>query len=246
MSPRQQQPDQSAQPFTFRAIVPSIEAVDHDTDHESLSSDAGQPTPPESDSETLDERNYAPNGPVASLEQASNLGIGGPLRALSLSSGQSTSINADFLDATSERPDAPGQHTSVHDPLPSHNQPALDGDQEDQINTGSGTESDNNNSALDDMPQELLPPAPIFDSDLQRILRDVKGHLSSIISDIEKCPLVDDKESDLSKQHEQVRMASQLDCPETRTVGFIGDSGVGKSRLINSLLDLDDLARSVC
>lgn len=245
MSP-QQQPDRSAQPFTFRATVPSVEAVDHGPDHDSVSSDAGQPTPPESDSETPDERNYAPNGSVASLETASNLGISEPLRALSLSSGQSTSVNADLFDATSEDPDTSGRHTSVRDPLPSHDQPGLDGDEGYQISTGSEVDNDSNISSLDDVPQELPPSAPIFNSDLQGVLRDVKEHLSSIISDMEQCPLIADQESDLSKQHEQVRMASQLDCPETRTIGFIGDSGVGKSRLINSLLNLDGLARSVC
>lgn len=245
MSPKQQL-DQSAQLFTFRATVPSIETEDHDPDHDSLSSDAGQRTPPESDSETPDERNYAPNGSVVTFETASNLGISDTLRALSLSSGQSLSINADFFDATSERPDNSGRHTSVRDPLPGHNQPDLDEDQGDQISTESSAEDDSNISSLDDVPQELPPSAPIFDSGLQGILGDVKEHLSSIISDMGQCPLITDQGSDLSKQYEQVRMASQLDCPETRTVGFIGDSGVGKSRLINSLLNLDGLARSVC
>lgn len=44
--------------------------------------------------------------------------------------------------------------------------------------------------------------------------------------------------------HEASAMA-QFQLPSSRIVGFIGDSGVGKSSLINSLLDKPDLARTV-
>ncbi|PYH72821.1 uncharacterized protein BO88DRAFT_358796 [Aspergillus vadensis CBS 113365] len=56
--------------------------------------------------------------------------------------------------------------------------------------------------------------------------------------------LAHDNTSDLSKLYEKTREASRLAYPATRTVGFIGDSGVGKSSLINSLLDQEGLARS--
>lgn len=239
----QHQPDPSTQAFN-RAIVSSVEAVDHDPDHDPHSSNAGQRAPSNSDSETSDERTYTPShSSVAPLEPTESLGISEPLGALSLSSGQSTSTNPDLFNATSEGPDTSERHASVSNPLPSLEQLDLD---EDRMSTSSGDENDSNIPSLYDVPQEPLPRAPIYDSDLQRVLGDVNEHLSSINLDMERCPLIADRESDFWKQYEQVRMASQLDCPETRTVGFIGNSGVGKSRLINSLLDLDGLARSVC
>lgn len=226
--------------FNFSAIVPSIEDVDHDTGRDPHSRNAGRRTSSESDFESPDEWIHTPShSSVAPFEPANSLGISERLRELSLSPGQSTSTNAG--NTTSLRADTSERHTSLSDPLPSPSQLDLDGD---RMNTGS--ENGSNTSSLDDVPQGPLPQAPVYDSDLQAVLRDVKEHLASICSDMERCSLIADQESDLSKQFEQVRMASQLDCPETRTVGFIGDSGVGKSRLINSLLDINGLARSVC
>ncbi|KAI2927158.1 hypothetical protein CBS147321_11250 [Aspergillus niger] len=56
--------------------------------------------------------------------------------------------------------------------------------------------------------------------------------------------LAHDNTTDLSKLYEKTLEASRFAYPATRTVGFIGDSGVGKSSLINSLLDQESLARS--
>lgn len=114
-----------------------------------------------------------------------------------------------------------------------------------QVSVGSKEEKDSDDPSLYYVQQESLPQAPIYNSELQNVLEDVRENLSSIKADMEQSPLVTDRGSDFFKQYEQVRMLTQLDCPETRTVGFIGNSGVGKSRLINSLLDLEGLARSV-
>lgn len=45
--------------------------------------------------------------------------------------------------------------------------------------------------------------------------------------------------------HQQALDLAALQLPSSRIVGLIGDSGVGKSSLINSLLDKVDLARAV-
>lgn len=75
-----------------------------------------------------------------------------------------------------------------------------------------------------------------------------------------------DHSSDLHVLYKRTKKMSMFEYPETRTVGFIGDSGVGmgfrryllssvtsspntrkgKSSLINSLLDQESLSRSVC
>ncbi|UDD59534.1 hypothetical protein AFCA_006956 [Aspergillus flavus] len=104
--------------------------------------------------------------------------------------------------------------------------------------------SDSDDSSLYNVRYERLPRARIYNAGLQEILRDIKSQLSILQNDMDRCPLSRDRDSDLFPLREKVRMLNELDCPETRTVGFIGNSGVGKSRLINSLLDQEGLARS--
>ncbi|GFN11068.1 uncharacterized protein AtWU_00864 [Aspergillus tubingensis] len=91
---------------------------------------------------------------------------------------------------------------------------------------------------------ESLPQEPIYDIRLQNALRDVRGELMSLTQIMSGNALAHDNTSDLSKLYEKTREASRFAYPATRTVGFIGDSGVGKSSLINSLLDQEGLARS--
>ncbi|KAB8261079.1 hypothetical protein BDV32DRAFT_137730 [Aspergillus pseudonomiae] len=118
-----------------------------------------------------------------------------------------------------------------------------DSDQLSEIeNEDDATDSDG--SSLYNVRRERLPRAPIYNADLQEILRGIKSQLSALQNYIDRSPLSRDRDSDLFQLREKVRMLNELECPETRTVGFIGNSGVGKSRLINSLLDQEGLARS--
>lgn len=122
-------------------------------------------------------------------------------------------------------------------------------DDSDQLSESDDEDDDNatdsDDSSLYNVRCERLPSAPIYNAGLQEILRDIKSQLSALQNDMNRCSLSRDRGSDLFQLHEKVRMLNELDCPETRTVGFIGNSGVGKSRLINSLLDQEGLARSV-
>lgn len=112
--------------------------------------------------------------------------------------------------------------------------------------------------------QETLPSVPIYDSRLQAQLRHVKHKLSSLATSIGSSALVLNPSSNLHAHYQKVLKASNFEYPETRTVGFIGESGVGKrfiylfkfnpalltlklgkSSLINSLLDQRGLSRSV-
>ncbi|KAE8140646.1 hypothetical protein BDV38DRAFT_240075 [Aspergillus pseudotamarii] len=123
--------------------------------------------------------------------------------------------------------------------------PSDDGDQLSEGDDEDGDDAtDSDDSSLYNVRCERLPHAPIYNAGLQEILRDIKSQLSVLQNDIDRCPLSRDRDSDLFQLREKVRMLNELDCPETRTVGFIGNSGVGKSRLINSLLDQEGLARS--
>ncbi|KAJ5759388.1 hypothetical protein N7520_006544 [Penicillium odoratum] len=56
--------------------------------------------------------------------------------------------------------------------------------------------------------------------------------------------LAHDPNSSLHKLRSDAKIMSEFQYPEKRTVGFIGDSGVGKSSLINCLLDQINLAKS--
>ena len=122
-------------------------------------------------------------------------------------------------------------------------------DDSDQLSEGGDEDgddaTDSDDSSLYNVRCEHLPHAPIYNASLQEILRDIKSQLSVLQNDMDRCILSRDLDSDLFQLREKVRMLNELDCPETRTVGFIGNSGVGKSRLINSLLDQEGLARSV-
>lgn len=56
--------------------------------------------------------------------------------------------------------------------------------------------------------------------------------------------LHNEPDSTMKRLYQEAQQLSTFTCPETRTVGFVGDSGVGKSSLINSLLDIKGLART--
>ncbi|GLB21784.1 hypothetical protein AtubIFM61612_002334 [Aspergillus tubingensis] len=73
---------------------------------------------------------------------------------------------------------------------------------------------------------ESLPQEPIYDIRLQNALRDVRSELTSLAQIMSGNALAHDNTSDLSKLYEKTREASRFAYPATRTVGFIGDSGV--------------------
>ncbi|PWY79246.1 hypothetical protein BO70DRAFT_57351 [Aspergillus heteromorphus CBS 117.55] len=92
--------------------------------------------------------------------------------------------------------------------------------------------------------REELPQAPIYDIRLQNAFRQVRGQLTGLADLMGQRQLAHDPASDLHELYKQTIEASHFTCSATRTIGFIGDSGVGKSTLINSLLDQEGLARS--
>ncbi|KAL3473665.1 hypothetical protein BJX99DRAFT_248747 [Aspergillus californicus] len=91
---------------------------------------------------------------------------------------------------------------------------------------------------------EELPRAPIYDIRLQDALRDVRGQLTDLAHCMGQREQAHDITTVYHNQYEQTLAASRFAYPATRTVGFIGDSGMGKSSVINSILDQEGLARS--
>ncbi|GLA14395.1 hypothetical protein AnigIFM62618_000774 [Aspergillus niger] len=118
-----------------------------------------------------------------------------------------------------------------------------DSDRSSTLNTESDVAEDNDEDAYN-IRHDALPREPIYDIRLQNALRDVRSELTSLTQVMGCNALAHDNTTDLSKLYEKTLEASRFAYPATRTVGFIGDSGVGKSSLINSLLDQESLARS--
>jgi hypothetical protein len=96
------------------------------------------------------------------------------------------------------------------------------------------SESERSSDADDelyDVRQESLPSAPIYDQRLQTGLKDVKSHLADLVHAMGASGLAHDPNSSLHKLRSDTKKISEFQYPERRTVGFIGDSGVGMLRI---------------
>ncbi|KAL6232076.1 hypothetical protein BDW75DRAFT_233104 [Aspergillus navahoensis] len=107
-----------------------------------------------------------------------------------------------------------------------------------------GDSDDEDGDQFYDVREEELPRAPIYDIRLQNALRNVRGQIADLAQLMGERELAQDPTSDIYDLYEQLLKASRFAYPTTRTVGFIGDSGMGKSSVINSILDESGLARS--
>ncbi|KAI1275476.1 hypothetical protein F5Y07DRAFT_389933 [Xylaria sp. FL0933] len=75
-------------------------------------------------------------------------------------------------------------------------------------------------------------------------LRDTKRSMTGLVGVLGSSAVGNEPDSVIQRLHSQAKNLSQFECPSRRTVGFVGESGAGKSSLLNSLLDYRDLARS--
>ncbi|KAF4415669.1 hypothetical protein FACUT_13229 [Fusarium acutatum] len=95
-----------------------------------------------------------------------------------------------------------------------------------------------------DVADEELPDDAFHSPEFQGAFRDAKQLMSNIQSVLGSSNVHEGSESTMRKLHEEAGKLAAFECPATRTVGFVGDSGVGKSSLLNSLLDTKGLART--
>lgn len=134
---------------------------------------------------------------------------------------------------------------------------------EDSLQNNNSDDDDNDEDYLYNIRQEELPQVPIYDIRLQDALRNVRGELADLAQAMSRRELAQDPTTAFHELYKQTLEASRFAYPATRTVGFIGDSGMGKltgfrvrgdegliehsgkSSLINSILDQEGLARSV-
>ncbi|KAM5358468.1 hypothetical protein ACJZ2D_015255 [Fusarium nematophilum] len=95
-----------------------------------------------------------------------------------------------------------------------------------------------------DVLDEELPQDAFHSPEFQQAFRDAKQLMSRVESVLGSSSLHTDPDSTMRRLHEEAGELARFEYPSTRTVGFVGDSGVGKSSLLNSLLDTKGLART--
>ncbi|RMJ15686.1 hypothetical protein CDV36_004625 [Fusarium kuroshium] len=91
---------------------------------------------------------------------------------------------------------------------------------------------------------EELPQDAFHSPEFQQAFRDAKQLMSTVEGVLGSSSLHNSPESTIHRLHDEAGELARFEYPSTRTVGFVGDSGVGKSSLLNSLLDIKGLART--
>ncbi|KEY81759.1 hypothetical protein BA78_0249 [Aspergillus fumigatus] len=97
---------------------------------------------------------------------------------------------------------------------------------EDSLQNNNRESNNNNEDFLYNIRQEELPPVPIYDIRLQIALRRVRGKLVDLAQVMNRCELAQDPTTAFHKLYNETLEASRFAYPATRTVGFIGDSGM--------------------
>ncbi|KAF2263942.1 hypothetical protein CC78DRAFT_581063 [Lojkania enalia] len=97
---------------------------------------------------------------------------------------------------------------------------------------------------LYDVAKEESPKKRFFEPDFQAALTASKQEMKDISLTIWGCPASHRLGSDLHALKQWAQQLSEFEPLRTRTVGLVGDAGVGKSSLVNSLLDQPDFSHS--
>jgi ABC-type glutathione transport system ATPase component len=90
-------------------------------------------------------------------------------------------------------------------------------------------------------PPETVPNLP----EVKHALASARILISRVSAVLGSSSLHQEEGSSIQNLYVQALRLSDFQLPLSRIVGLIGDSGVGKSSLINSLLDKPNLARAV-
>ncbi|ORY11257.1 hypothetical protein BCR34DRAFT_484487 [Clohesyomyces aquaticus] len=89
------------------------------------------------------------------------------------------------------------------------------------------------------------PPQSLFHlRGIQDALANARDLTTRMVNILAASALHQEPGSSIQGLYQRAVVLSEFQPPSSRTVGLVGDSGVGKSRLINSLLDKRDLARA--
>ncbi|KAM0427908.1 hypothetical protein ACHAPT_007367 [Fusarium lateritium] len=100
------------------------------------------------------------------------------------------------------------------------------------------------NNPPHDVLDEELPQDAFHSPEFQQAFQDAKQLMSTVESVLGSSALHSQPDSTMKRLFDEAGKLARFEYPSTRTVGFVGDSGVGKSSLLNSLLDTKGLART--
>jgi hypothetical protein len=78
-----------------------------------------------------------------------------------------------------------------------------------------------------DVRDEEMPQDRFHEPAFQQAFRDAKGLMSELADVLGSSPLHIDPDSTMQRLHREARDLAHFQCPSSRTVGFVGDSGVG-------------------
>ncbi|KAF2638819.1 hypothetical protein P280DRAFT_404207 [Massarina eburnea CBS 473.64] len=94
-------------------------------------------------------------------------------------------------------------------------------------------------------PEDEVPPKGLFHTkEVQDTLSTAKSMMSKMSNVLSSSNLHQEPESSVEKLFRQAKKLRDFELHSSRTVGLVGDTGAGKSSLINSLLDHAGLARA--
>lgn len=131
------------------------------------------------------------------------------------------------------------RYTDMYDAMPtpettssaiSQNQPDRDGTPQDQNTDNASLVGEMESStAIYNVQDEELPPERIYNNQLQDALKGVKAQLTRLTDTMRGSEPVQNNEhsSGLFALYQEAEGLSHFEFPETRVVGFIGDTGVG-------------------
>ncbi|CAO2651427.1 Nn.00g039970.m01.CDS01 [Neocucurbitaria sp. VM-36] len=91
---------------------------------------------------------------------------------------------------------------------------------------------------------EEPPPALLHMPEIRDALANARTLTSRMVDVLSSSNLHRENDSSIGNLHQQAKRLHEFQLPSSRIVGLVGDSGVGKSSLINSLLDKIGLARA--
>ncbi|KAJ3496224.1 hypothetical protein NLG97_g2818 [Lecanicillium saksenae] len=95
-----------------------------------------------------------------------------------------------------------------------------------------------------ELQDEELPDDKLNAASFQRAFSDTKALVQELELALSSSPLHLETASIMHELHAQATTLAQFQTAPTRKIGIVGDAGVGKSSLLNSLLDYDGFVRT--